>query len=117
MDVAVVTSSRWLELSSYQFLLPLLRTHGVDVGRRELTRALPRGVPAYVHHDADLARLQRNMARGLIHTCFVVRRDRIIGAVEIRNLVAHAESCWNENREAFTPTVDRRRRPLVGNHP
>ena len=94
MDLSSVMSSRWLQLSSYQFLMPLLRTHGIDVGQRDLSRPLPRGIPAYASQDADLERVQRNMARGLIRSCFVVDQERVVGAVEIRHLAALADSLW-----------------------
>lgn len=99
MPISAVMSSRWLKLSSYQFLVPLLRTHGVDVGQRDLSRPLPRGVPVFVSHDADLDHVQRNMARGLIRTCFVLDNDRIVGAVEIGELAALADSLWSGDRE------------------
>jgi hypothetical protein len=92
VNVWRVTTSRWLELASYQFLVPLLLRDGVDIGDREVRRPLPRGVPAYVLDDADLIRVQRNMARGLIRTCFVLRNGQVVGALELRDLARQAES-------------------------
>ena len=107
MDVSGLISSRWLELSSYQFLMPLLRRQGIDLSRREVSQPLPRGVPVYVTHDADLERVQRNMARGLVRTCFVVRDESVVGAVEISDLVALADSLWPRGAGRSSRVSDR----------
>jgi len=96
MGLNQIVSPSWTEIKRYPSFAGLLREHGVDLERidpHELP--LERGTPVYVEVDADPEVVQRRMILGHIRLLFVLEDLRVIGAIDLIDLINQAgEIAW-----------------------
>lgn len=83
----VLSAARWHEASadSLEWLVRLLRDEGVDLLQAGSDN-LQRGTPVYVEATAPVLDVQRVMAQSHIRFLPVVKKDQVIGIVDLVEL-------------------------------
>lgn len=100
MTVGELISAYWSETATFSDLGRLLRRHGVDLCD-PVPGPLQRGTPVYVDTRADPLEVQYRMAAAHARMVFVLQGDRVVGVIDIVELIAKAESLdWLEAEEA-----------------
>jgi len=101
MTVGELISAYWTETATFSDLGRLLRVHGVDLCGPDLGGTIQRGTPVYVDTRADPLEVQHRMAAAHARMVFVLQGDRVVGVIDLVELVAKAESLdWLEAEEA-----------------
>ncbi|MGH2749477.1 MAG: CBS domain-containing protein [Actinomycetota bacterium] len=83
----VIASQPWSDPASHtlEWLADLLQAEGVDLMCATFTE-LQRGTPVYVDGEADIAEVQRLMARNHIRSLPVVKGDSVVGIIDLLEL-------------------------------
>ncbi len=91
-------SDRWPDVPPAAGLLQLLRSQGVDLCDPRPDRSPPaRGTPVYVEASADPSDVMRRMAEAHVRFLFVVSHDRILGLIDMVDLIERAATgMWQQ---------------------
>lgn len=98
MDVHEIVSRPWAEIMKFPSFAHLLREHGVDLARVDPVEVpTPRGTPVFAEADADAETIQRRMVLAHVRLLFVLDGDRVLGAIDLVDLIDRAgEAAWEE---------------------
>jgi CBS domain-containing protein len=92
-------SERWADVTEVEGLGSLIRAHGIDLGATGANPAsIARGTPVYACEDAEPSRVLRRMAEVHVRYLFVVGSARVVGVVDIRELIERAAAqAWPDD--------------------